>query len=80
MGDGSSINVWFDPWLKDDTNFRLETPLDVELSSMNVQDLMIPRCWQWDVECIEELFSTRDCVAILSIPLCYGTIGDKCIC
>ena len=44
MGDGSSINVWFDPWLKYDTNFQLETHLDVELSSMNVQDLMIPMC------------------------------------
>ena len=46
---------------------------------MNVQDLMIPRCWQWDVEGIEEIFSTRDCAAILCIPLCYGTVGDKCI-
>ena len=74
MGDGSSINVWFDPLLKDDNNFRLETPLDVEFSSMNVQDLMIPGCWKWDVECIKEIFSIRDYAAILSIPLCYGTV------
>ena len=56
--------------------FGIETPLDVELSSMNRQDLMIPGCWQWDVE---ELSSTRDYAVILSIPLCYGTISDKCI-
>lgn len=69
IGDGSSIKVWVDPWLRDPINFRVLTPMMHELSNILVNDLFTPGCIEWDVELVEELFNERDRVAILSIPL-----------
>ena len=46
---------------------------------MMVKNLMIPRCLQWDAELLNELFSPRDVVAILSLPLCPIIVVDHCI-
>ncbi|XVE70642.1 hypothetical protein DITRI_Ditri10aG0087600 [Diplodiscus trichospermus] len=53
--------------------------MNAKLSMLKVNDLMVPSCWEWDIECINDLFSSRDRDAILSIPLCYGAMSDECI-
>ena len=40
--DGSSVSVWQDPWLKDDTNMHLTTSTMEGLENLKVQDLFIP--------------------------------------
>ena len=38
IGDGSSINIWHDPWLKNNDNLKLLTPIIEGLEAMGVQD------------------------------------------
>lgn len=69
--------MWFDPWLRESNGFHVVTPVNLELQSLKVQDLMVPRQRARDVELIEELFVERDVSAIISIPLCSGYSFDK---
>ena len=79
MGEGSTINAWFDPWLSDKANFKIDTTIIPELSNMMVKNLMIHGCLQWDVKLLNELISPRDMAAILSIPRCPIIDVDHCI-
>ena len=56
IGDESSINIWHEPWLKDDTNLRVVTPMIEGIESLRVQDLFIMESRYWDVELIEDLY------------------------
>ncbi|XP_073280655.1 uncharacterized protein [Primulina huaijiensis] len=42
IGDGSHINIWKDPWLRDPSNLFVEKPMIPELHHWTVQELMIP--------------------------------------
>ena len=50
IGDGRSIDVWLDPWLREDGNFKLETPTPHDLTQLRVHGLWIPNHREWDVE------------------------------
>lgn len=76
-GDVNIINVWSDPWLRDEPNFKIDTPLNVELTNFMVRDLFVPVCMQWDIEMLHELFQPRDVDAIIKIPLCPIATVDK---
>ena len=54
--DGSSINIWHDPWLKNNDNLKLLTPIIEGLEVLQVQDLFIPGSRDWDIELREEPF------------------------
>ncbi|XVF87253.1 hypothetical protein PTKIN_Ptkin18bG0104000 [Pterospermum kingtungense] len=79
VGDGTTVKVWSDPWLRDEANFRITTPLIPELNNIVVRDLMVPGGGQWDVELLSELFQERDVEAILNIPLCNNAPCDRII-
>ncbi|RWR72557.1 ribonuclease H [Cinnamomum micranthum f. kanehirae] len=79
IGCGSRINVWKDPWLKDDSNLKIATSVIPGLESLTVSDLWIPHCREWDVELLHELFEPRNIAVILSIPLGNGSQQDRLI-
>ena len=64
IGNGKSINVWQDFWLKDDTHRHLLTPIVEGLENLMVLDLFIPRTREWDIELLQELSCPRDVQAI----------------
>lgn len=63
----------------DDANFKVVTPVNMELAGLRVCDLFVPNDVQWDVEMLHELFLPRDVEAILAIPLCSNEVEDMCI-
>ena len=69
IGNGTQIDVWTNPWLREDKNFWVQTTQGVELDGLRVSDLMIPGRLEWDVELLEELFVARDVAEIQCIPL-----------
>ena len=56
IGNGTQIDVWTEPWLRDYHNFWVQTTHNAELDGLRVSDLMIPGILEWDVELLEELF------------------------
>ena len=69
IGNGSNIDLWRDPWLRENENFILETPRPHNPSSLTLQDLWIPNSKEWDVELLDELFTKKDATTISNIPL-----------
>lgn len=76
IGDGTQINTWNDPWLREANNFRVQTSMIPGMGSLMVAELMIPGIKQWHVELINELFSARDTCKILKIPLQEAPLAD----
>ena len=79
IGNVKSINVWQDFWLKDDTHLHLLTPIVEGLENLMVQDLFIPRTWEWDIELLQELSCPRDVQAIAQTPNSTTRGGDQLI-
>ena len=79
IGDGCSIDVWNNPWLRDAENFKVETPIIHDLAHLKVHDLWIHGCKEWGVELLREIFSPRDAQAITSIPLSSKSPPDSLI-
>lgn len=42
IGDGSSIRVWTDPWLRDEDHLNFYDPILMHLLDMKVKDLFLP--------------------------------------
>ena len=55
VGDGSSINIWTDPWLNRDDARQPITPRRLCLLQ-KVQELIDPYTMQWDEELVKQLF------------------------
>ncbi|CAN0876335.1 Putative ribonuclease H protein At1g65750 [Linum grandiflorum] len=68
IGDGRNINVWTDPWLKDDDNLRVETPINPTWSHLKVADLFIPYTTKWNEPLLTSIFLDRDTRAVMSLP------------
>ena len=75
--NGTQIDVWTDPWLRDDSNFWVQMTQSVELEGLRVSDLMIPCKLEWDVEMLEELYVARDVAEIKCIPLSQSFNADR---
>lgn len=67
IGDGSSINVMLDPWVRGVQGGRMEAPQEDHVYSLMAQELMDPHSKQWDRNKIEELFPNE--ISILQVPL-----------
>ncbi|XP_075481346.1 putative mitochondrial protein AtMg00310 [Primulina tabacum] len=76
IGDGTKINTWNDPWLRETNNFRVQTSMISGMESLRVAELMIPGRKQWDVDLINELLNARDTCEILKIPLQENPVTD----
>ncbi|KAJ9560185.1 LOW QUALITY PROTEIN: hypothetical protein OSB04_005345 [Centaurea solstitialis] len=79
VGNGLSINVWNDSWIRDDSNFKIETSINPSRTNLTVRELMDPQNLRWNVDLIHQLFCPRDCAKILQIPLPSVSREDKLI-
>ena len=77
IGNGTQIDVWTDPWLRDYQNFWVQTTHSAELYGLRVSDLIIPSRLEWDVELLEELFVARDVAKIQCIPFSQSFAADR---
>lgn len=69
IGDGSKINIWVFPLLKNDNNFFISTKPIAGHEDSKVVDLLIPGTRKWDVDLLRETFLAEDVQKILSTPL-----------
>lgn len=69
MGDGCSIRVWGDPWLRVSVSFRTTSPNSCLQHSMRVLDLTDADLGVWKEGMVRYMFNARDAELILGIPL-----------
>jgi hypothetical protein len=69
IGDGSKINVWHFPWIRDDDNPYITTLTVADYDGMRVSELMQPNERKWNETLIHQLFNLRDAAEILKIPI-----------
>ncbi|CAN1292337.1 hypothetical protein LINPERPRIM_LOCUS21521 [Linum perenne] len=67
IGDGQSIRVWTDQWLKDEVNKRIQTLMVQGMEELRVCDLWMSGTREWDEGLLEIFFEPEDVDAILSI-------------
>jgi hypothetical protein len=68
VGNGSSINVWRDPWLPNSPNRRVFSRQNSTLIG-KVEELIDPGTGSWDVQLLQEIFCPTDVRMITAIPL-----------
>ena len=76
VGNGKSIGIWEDKWAMGTVDGYLTEP-SVDLQDiMMVSDLMIQRPPRWNVEFINQIFTTPEAKAICAIPLTREEFED----
>lgn len=71
VGDGTTINIWSDPWIPNKVTRRPITPRGRTVLS-KVSDLISPLTGTWDEELIADVFWPEDAQYILAIPVKLG--------
>ncbi|CAN1338561.1 hypothetical protein LINPERPRIM_LOCUS38107 [Linum perenne] len=61
LEDGSLINIWSEPWLRDDVNCFVETTPSLQLCELTVQDLVVPNLKIWGEDLIYQIFFPEMC-------------------
>jgi ribonuclease HI len=79
VGNGASINVMSDPWLRGIEGAWIPSPQVQGVHNFNVNDLMIPNVKVWDKEKIESIFPLHIATRILAIPLFDMVENDKLV-
>ncbi|KAL8116958.1 hypothetical protein AgCh_023220 [Apium graveolens] len=69
VGNGTSINIWNDPWIPETDNAYLTTSRLQELFNVTVSNLLKDEAKEWDRDLIHDLFNDEDARRILKIPL-----------
>jgi len=69
IGDGSKINVWHMPWLRNLPSLKPSIPPPPDYEDLKFIHLMIPRSAYWNHNLMHSIFHHVDTAAILSIPL-----------
>jgi hypothetical protein len=79
IGNGTSINIMSQPWLRDRNEAWLPSPQIQGVYHLNVSDLMIPNMKLWDMNKIESLFPLHIAKRIIETPLSSVVDEDKII-
>jgi hypothetical protein len=79
IGDGTSIKVMNDPWLRDIAGAWIPSPQVQGVQNLKVNDLMTPNVKMWDKGKIEYLFPMHIANRILDIPLYDLLVEDKIV-
>jgi ribonuclease HI len=69
VGDGSTIKVMSDPWLKGEGNGWVHAPQKQGVYDFTVKDLMLDGVKKWDQNKIMQMFSIDAAKEILEVPL-----------
>ncbi|PNX78441.1 hypothetical protein L195_g034419 [Trifolium pratense] len=69
VGDGTSINVMTDPWLRGKEGAWISSPQIQGAHNITLNELMLPNVKMWDKHKIESLFSLDASKCILNVPL-----------
>ena len=77
VGDGKSIYVWRDAWVRDLPGFRVGTTPDPGLVNLKASDLLLDAGRGWDTELVHSIFVNNVSLAICSIPLPKSHISDS---
>ncbi|XP_071683374.1 uncharacterized mitochondrial protein AtMg00310-like [Lolium perenne] len=68
VGDGSSINLWLDPWLPRNWCRKPITPRGQNVLT-RVSELLDPTSGTWDARLVDDTFSIQDASLIKAIPV-----------
>ncbi|EPS69206.1 hypothetical protein M569_05560, partial [Genlisea aurea] len=79
IGDGSSIDVWKDPWIPDTFAFKPSSPAPLGMANMRVKELIISNQAEWNLSRLRQTFSSSDVHCILAIPLAKNPYPDRLI-
>ncbi|CAN1193222.1 hypothetical protein LINPERHAP2_LOCUS41944, partial [Linum perenne] len=79
IGNGTSVKVWTDTWIRDEVSFKTTTPTNMDFADLTVHELAIPCAVKWDVNHIELMFNERDMTLILSMPPSNPRRTDKLV-
>lgn len=77
LGDGESIKVFGDQWVRGKENYRVDNTGTTTMSGMKACDLFLPGEKQWDNQKVHNLFSNCDTKAILAIPIPKYQVSDR---
>ncbi|CAN0837140.1 Putative ribonuclease H protein At1g65750, partial [Linum grandiflorum] len=76
LGDGCSVNIWTDPWLRDGASCWISGPCPTGMEELTVSDLLIPGLAEWDEELLEELVSPSEVLIICLMTPPIGSLPD----
>ncbi|GAU32101.1 hypothetical protein TSUD_358070 [Trifolium subterraneum] len=79
IGDGSKINVMYEPWLRSKENSWISAPQNLTVHNMKVQQLMLPNQKAWDERRILSMFPAHTAGEILDVPLLTSIEADRLI-
>ena len=68
-GNGESMNVWNDPWIKNNPCFKPITPIIDGLEELKVAALLSHDRTYWNVSLIRALFNDQDVASITNIVI-----------
>ena len=68
IGNGTSVNIWSDPWIPRDISRRIITPRRGSLLR-TVAELINPITGTWDEQLVKETFWDEDANIILALPI-----------
>jgi hypothetical protein len=79
IGDGKSINVWSDPWIRTRNNMKPTTPSPYHLSHLTVSQLFDHQQNTWDLTLLNSIMNTQDVSDICKIPLYSRALSDSVV-
>ncbi|XP_019175768.1 PREDICTED: uncharacterized protein LOC109171094 [Ipomoea nil] len=69
IGDDQTTTIGFDPWLPSSDNPFVTSPLHDSIMATPVSFLLDIHGARWDVDCVRDIFNTRDASLIMNIPV-----------
>jgi len=79
IGNGDSIAVWDDPWLRSHDNSFISSEMAAGMEHLKVADLLEPNSYGWKWELINALFNERDKVEIGKLAIIEPEEEDRLI-
>ncbi|RHN55891.1 putative RNA-directed DNA polymerase [Medicago truncatula] len=77
IGDGSQINVWSMPWIRNLPTLKPSTPPLLHHADLTVSYLLNSDGNSWNIPIVQSLFNSVDAEAIVSMPLFPRTATDQ---
>ncbi|XP_031111853.1 uncharacterized protein LOC116015828 [Ipomoea triloba] len=69
IGDGKSTLIWSHPWLPDDLNPMINTPMPPQLNGSLVVGLIDEGSSSWDYSILTDIFAPDDVTRIMRVPI-----------